>query len=251
MLRTKLTEENLRHLRSTEIDQPVSVSLVENLQELTADDVRKHPPFAFAPIIVMSNLERQRLNRVQVEAFAKAYGLLLIVWRMPLTDRYADAFDDNTFAQLYENEPGLWGYFARGAPAMLLRNIQATKCLVNGAMGHLHSLTFEDGEPNMIVEAQRVGGYQRVEIPTPPLSVNLQLELPDGDTGEGIESLVDGAVVVPILCDGPAAGTQEYETCSLFASMSNIPKCLRYSGPALTLAFALTDYKVQGASGGH
>ena len=110
-------QEDLIHLRSTEGDLPVRPALVASLRELTAADVRSHPPFAFAPIIVMSNLERHRLNKTQVEAFAKTYGLLLVVWRLPLTGRYADSFDEGTLAQLYENEPRLLGLLCQRGPS--------------------------------------------------------------------------------------------------------------------------------------
>ena len=77
----------------------------------------------------------------------------------------------------------------------------------------------------------------------PPLSINFQLVLPDGDDGAGIESLVGDAVVVPILC---SRHLQDHDMTSLFSCLKAMPKSVRYRGHAITLAFAVTDYKLQG-----
>ena len=65
----------------------------------------------------------------------------------------------------------------------------------------------------------------------------------EGDDGVGIESIVDDAVVVPII---QSTHPQEYDTTSLFACQKGIPKKLRYAGFGMTLAFAVTDFKLQG-----
>ncbi len=126
---------------------------------------------------------------------------------------------------------------------MLTENIQSTKLLVNGASGFLHSLTLSDTAPEHDRETIRSRGFKVVILDEPPFSVNFQLSLPDGDAGEGIESLVDDAVVVPVLQSKHA---QEHDTTSMYATMSCVPKTLRYRGHGLTLAFAVTDYKLQG-----
>ena len=77
----------------------------------------------------------------------------------------------------------------RGAPAMLTENIQPTKILVNGASGDMHSLTFAEQVPGDVVEAVDTAGYKQIVLDEPPLSINFQLVLPDGDDGAGIESL--------------------------------------------------------------
>ena len=62
----------------------------------------------FAPIGVLSHVERDTLNLAQLHAFACEFRLPLVRWRLPLVD---DAFTDAFWEQLYENEPNLWGYF--------------------------------------------------------------------------------------------------------------------------------------------
>ena len=144
---------------------------------------------------------------------------------------------------LYENEPGLWGVFVRGAPAMLTQNIQPTKFLVNGAWGYMHSLSFSDEAPEELATHVSGLGFRQVVLEEPPLTISFQLILPDGDDGTGIETLVDNSVVVPILKSQHA---ETHDTSSLWACMKRVPKTLRIHKHPIDLAFAVTDYKLQG-----
>ncbi|CAK0798449.1 unnamed protein product [Prorocentrum cordatum] len=223
-------QRELLQLRETSCPTPVPSSLINHLREVSPDDARSDPAWAFATIAVLSNYERHQLNRLQVEAFAKAFQLPLITWKCPLTGKAAELLDSADLDELYDNEPGLWGCFVRGAPAMLTENIQPTKFLVNGACGYMHSLTLQGD----------LGGDLDIGA---PLCINFQLSLPDGDDGEGIESPVDDAVVVPILCSKHPQG---HDTTSLFSCVKAAPKNARHRGRAIALAFAATDYKLQG-----
>ena len=169
-------------------------------------------------------------------------------WKAPLVGKEAERLDSDTLTELLEEEQGLWQYFVRGAPCMLLQNIQPTKALANGSMGHMHSLTFADGTPPLLAAAEATQRYAVVELLAAPLSINIKPDLPDGDNGTGIESLAAEDVVVPIL---ESTASLEYDTCSLFSTMANIPRTLHYRGHPLTLAFALTDFKVQGKTLGY
>ena len=86
-------------------------------------------------------------------------------------------------------------------------------------------------------------GYKLIELDEAPLAINFQLEMPEDDDKDGIESLVDDAIVVPILL---SKHSQSYDTSSLFACQKAVPKSLRFRGHAITLAFAVTDFKLQG-----
>ena len=130
-------------MRDLEVDEPVPGSFVKDLRELSFADTVDNPSFAFAHIAVLSNFERHKLNRMQAEAFAKAHKLPFVMWKMELVGRQFESMTDGQLKELFENEPGLWGYFVRGAPAMLTQNIQPTKILANGSMGFMHSLTFQ------------------------------------------------------------------------------------------------------------
>ena len=120
-------------------------------------------------------------------------------WKLPLSGRAAELLDATTLAELYEHEPGLWGTFVRGAPAMLTENIQSTKYLVNGANGHMHPLSFRGDPPHALSDGLLTGAYEEIILEEPPLCINFQLRLPDGDDGSGIDSLVTDAIVVPSL----------------------------------------------------
>lgn len=45
---------------------------------------------------------------------------------------------------LYRWEEGLWGYYVKGCPIIILVNINTSRGLVNGCSGRMDSLTLED-----------------------------------------------------------------------------------------------------------
>jgi hypothetical protein len=196
-------QEELLHLRDTAKDVPVPATLLDAMQEVSPSDVAEDPAWAWATVAVLSNYERHHLNRAQAEAFARAHKLPLVRWRLPVTGRSAEVLDATTLDELFDHEPGLWGTFVRGAPAMLTENIQPTKYLVNGASGYMHSLSFRGDPPAAVADGLRAGAYEEIILEEPPLCVNFQLNLPDGDDGADIDSLVPDAIVVPTLDTAP------------------------------------------------
>ena len=199
-------------------------TLVEALKEVSKADLATHPPFAFATIAVLSNYERQHLNRKQAEAFARAHGLPLVLWKHRLCGQAAELLDAAAVDEMYTHEPGLWGAFVRGAPAMLTQNIQPSNFLVNWACGFMHSLSFENGPPQELADTLATPGFCLVHLDEPPLCVNFQVTLPDADDGAGIESLVPEAVVVPVVT---SKHTEVHDTTSLWACIKGVPKHLR------------------------
>jgi len=191
---------------------------------------------------MLSNFERHHLNRMRAEEFAQWYQLPLIKWKLPLTGLASELLDATTLDELVENEPGLWGMFVGGAPAVLTENINATKLLTNGTCGYMHSLSFAGTPPAEVAHALDAPGFSIVILEEPPLSVNFQVTLPDGDSGDGIESFVEDAVVVPVVA---SKHTDVYDTCSLWACLKAVPKKFRFRPHPVTLAFAVTDYKLQ------
>ena len=67
---------------------------------------------------VVSRHERDVVNAAQLERFARAFGLPLFRWQLPLLDELPNV-DRN---DLYNAEPSLWGYFVEGAPINLTEN---------------------------------------------------------------------------------------------------------------------------------
>ena len=96
---------------------------------------------------------------------------------------------------------------------MMTENIQPTKFLVNGAAG---------------TDALAYRGFSIVQLDRPPLCVNFQVTLPDGEDGEGIEMLVADAIVVPIVL---SKQTEVHDTVSLWAC-EKCPKARPLQGPS-------------------
>jgi len=235
-------QEEQKQLRNTTVANPVPESLLRGLRAMTRQDLRSDPSWAFATICVLSNFERHHLNRLQATNFAKIHDIPLVVWRRKIKNRWLDTCDESTINELYENEPGAWEYFVRGAPAMLNENIQPTKYLANGAVGMFHSLSLV---PSAQHEEERIkaSGFARIELEQPPAIINFQLELPPEDDGKDIQTLVPGVVVIPVV---PSRNTFDYNSTSLFSCLKGVPKTLRCSTFPIDIAFAVTDYKLQG-----
>ena len=89
----------------------------------------------------------------------------------------------------------------------------------------------------------KASGFVRIELEKPPAIVNFQLELPPEDDGKDIQTLVPGVVVIPVV---PSRNTFDYNSTSLFACLKGVPKTLRCSTFPIDIAFAVTDYKLQG-----
>ena len=230
-------------MRDTHCETRVPRTLVDSLREVSEQDIVANPAWAFAPVAVLSNYERHHINRLPCEAFGKAFDLPVVKWKTQLTGRAAELLNQEDQDGLYEEEPGLWGYFVRGAPAMLTENIQPTKLLVNGACGHMHSLTFSESVSKDVIDDVNRPGYRLLELQEAQFAINFQLEALEDNDKVGIESLVDDAIVVPVLS---SKHSKSYNTSSLFACQKVVPKTLLVRGHGITLAFAVTDFKLQG-----
>ena len=112
---TKFTEY-LTQMRNVADERPVSAELLQGLHQVSSDDLNRDPEWRFAPIGVMSHIERDVLNLHQLKAFARHFGLPLVKWRLKMVDEVDDrALRDD----LYADEPNLWQYFVEGAPINL------------------------------------------------------------------------------------------------------------------------------------
>lgn len=98
---------------------------------------------------------------MQAAAFARAHRRPFVVWRHKLADRDAESLAHLDLSELFWGGPGLLGVFAEGALAMLLKNIQFTKALVNGGT------SFADGAPPELL-AERQAWYRMKERSCPP-----------------------------------------------------------------------------------
>jgi hypothetical protein len=218
-------------------------SLLKDLREVSENDLEEDLDWAVAPTAVLSNFERERLNQMKVSIYARMHNLPLVRWRKDVLGSSLDGYSNEILDELYVHEPGLWAYFCKGAPGFLLANTQPTKGLANGAAIVQHSLSFQGEPPAVFNLALNGSRFVEVELLEPPLSVNLELVLPDDDDGVGIETLVPGSIVFPLILSNIAT---DVDLTSLFAAIEGLPKTVQCKAFQYTLGFALTDFKIQG-----
>ena len=113
---------------------------------------------------------------------------------------------------------------------------------------------FSGVTPTELLVALQRGGFTELELTEVPLSVNVRVggteeepELWHGvaldDLSSVITSVVEAKQVVPLLVF-PSA--KQVDLFSLFAAQNNIPKYIKVRQHAYQMAFALTDFKLQG-----
>ena len=128
-----------QQMRRMNAAQPVPRAFLDALRTVSDADVAADAAWRFAPIGVLSHVERDTINLAQLRAFAAEFNLPLVRWRLELVDE--EAFGDGSVReQLYEEEPNLYGYFVEGAPVHLLETIKSVRKLVNGSPALLDSL---------------------------------------------------------------------------------------------------------------
>jgi hypothetical protein len=86
----ELFQKEVLQLRDTQCETLVSQTLVDSLGEVSEEDIAANPAWAFAPAAVLSNYERHHINRLQCEAFGKAFNLPVVKWKTQLTGRAAE-----------------------------------------------------------------------------------------------------------------------------------------------------------------
>ena len=183
--------------------------------------------------------------------------------------------------ELYKNEQNAWAYFVQGAPILISDNLRSTRKLVNGTPGLLYSLNFDDDNDRAKVDAAHAqakrfdfdGGY--VILNKPPLSVNTIVggtkEKPrlwhgvpliedlqelladtvsdishnnsDEDERDADERMLEQEQVIPLM---QSWNEHEVRVHSSVARARGIPYKLITRQHPYQLAFALTDYKLQG-----
>ena len=253
----------LKEMRCTDTMQPVSDAFLQHLRKVTMEDIVTDISWRFAPIGVLSHVERDTINHAQLKAFASQFKLPVIRWKLPLVD--GEALNAEVLNQLYENEPNLWGYFVEGAPVHITANINSVRKLVNGTPGLLHSLILnseahedraklvEGYETNTMVE-----GYETntmVTLAKPPRAVNIIVggtpskpmywhEVPL----EELSGLIPNDYyadeqVIPLFTE---ANDSEEDINSLYAAHQGIAHTLSVKAHGYAIAFAMTDFKLQG-----
>ena len=249
-------------MRDTGSMRPVPEELLKQLRTVSKDDRRRDESWNFAPVGVLSHVERDAINMHQLEAFARAFDVPLVKWPLQMVDEIEN---ERLRRDLYADEPNLWGYFVQGAPIHLTETLKSVRKLVNGSPALMDSLSFRDDEiPEQLARAYARGGFEVVELDEAPRAVNVRIggkQSPTGqvpgsapgsvlwhgieldDLSELITSVTSDAQVIPLLLSKNA---EEVELTGLVAATANIAETVMVRLHQYQLAFALTDFKLQG-----
>jgi hypothetical protein len=251
-----------KRMRRTDVAQPIDQALLDRLHPLSRADVSADEEWLFAPMAVLTQLERDHWNVEQAKAFAKTFRLPLFKWKLRIADK---DIDEKLHSGLYEEEPTLWHWFVRGAPVLLTENVKSTRGLVNGTSGVLDSLTFKGegtdaagDDPLRVAQLERArdaerqsaepGGYVGAAIEVPrPTAVHIRvgggkwhgvdMEVTAADIGE------PGEPVVPLL---EHKDQQTVVLRGAYAAIEGAPEETRVKMHAFMFASGLERSGVQG-----
>ena len=113
---------------------PVTREILDELRllQLTPQRIQNDPRFLFATELVLTNRERNEVNRIKCKQFAIFHKRLLV--KYPLrTDRELQQFAlEQQYDMRENNESALYGYFVSGMPGMIMENICTAKGITNG-----------------------------------------------------------------------------------------------------------------------
>ena len=241
--------EILAQMRELQHETPVGAEFRSALQVQSADE-KKDPDWIFAPIGVVSNDERHHLNAAQAYRWAQYHGLPLVRWKLPL--KGMERLEPAELTALYEEEPSLWGYFVKGAPAVLtVENLSQGRGLVNGTRVTLDSITMDQSlmlDVDALLHSVGPGGV--VTLPQQPLSIQVRPDVKSiflDRLREFSVSTDPNDVVISILQS--SLGEFEKELSSVW-SITHVGdrKVACQRTHLLELGFAFTDYKMQGKS---
>jgi hypothetical protein len=266
----------IQNMRTFNIANPISDDLLRALERrvLTSEDMND-PEWECAPICVTSNAERFSLMKAMAKKYAKRHGLPVVVWEYPTKAKtplkndanrkdYSELYDQvikhtALRSQLFQTSAGTMGMFVKGAPAYILENCNTDKRLSNGSFVRMHSLTFDDKNPDhsdrireieLLIENASPG--EEVTISLVPKYINVTFE-PDKEEGKSWpdnENLGAGPdeIVVPmpeqskrrlldVIIDFNPAGFDVKRQLGVECTVHRV-----------CLGFTLTCHKLQGAT---
>ena len=111
-------------------------------RKLTFAEVTANPAWASAPMLVGTNLDRQRANAMLLTSWARRTGRPVVTWHRKITTH---SIKDKAAAWVQARfHEALTAYFVVGAPAMVTTNIDKPRGLVNGAACRFVGLLYND-----------------------------------------------------------------------------------------------------------
>jgi hypothetical protein len=258
-------------MRRTDVVHPIPDMFLQQMRTVSKHDLEEDAAWLFAPIGVLSHVERDAINLGQLKAFAAKFNLPIVRWRNELVD--GSAFETHSIRdELFNHERNLWSYFVEGAPVLLGKTIKSVRKLVNGSPGLLDSLNVINAADLQRIENGYNTGFDKnmVTLESMPLAVNVvvggtedapilwhEVPLPDlsrlipeftiprsTEDFDGCEDERNNcAQVIPLLLS-PSSETAD--CYSVYAAQQGICNKILVRRHPYELAFALTDYKLQG-----
>ena len=132
-------------LRDRSVIYPITDEVLNNVKELTVQDLIDDPLFLESFITVGTNQERLALNLSHSRAYAVSRGLPLVRWKKELKGKLAAKLfvTPELEYDLYkcpEHEENLHQYFVDDISAIILTNKNTSRGIVNGAEVKLYGL---------------------------------------------------------------------------------------------------------------
>ena len=246
-------------MRRTDVKHPVPSQLIDNLKTISNEDVENDKAWQFALIGVRTHMEGDVLNYAQLINFAKTHNKPIVRWKL----RPCRPFQID-MEQVYEAETTLWGYYVQGAPILLTWNLKSARGLSNGVAALMYSLTLTEQQDRETVNAAQNMRGVVVTLTAPPHAINVIVggtkERPRYWHGNPLPDLSESLQfseekgtsqekeqIIPIMMTETAVQhIYSLQAARCLPMNRNGVGKLKMRVHPYQLAFALTDYKMQG-----
>ena len=217
----------------------------------------------FGPFATLSNAMRHSINRQKILEYGRYHRLPVFRWRWETASKVCIPDD------VYATEPSLWGYFCEGAPVQITlsgKEANPAKGVANGTCGTMVALQFST-TPDVVRHVLQQSGRYDGDVDDADGFVRLDRAAIEkvvirvsGAKWHGVDLPENVAPVLPTLTSPRQSGINT-KGCVALPLLHKQPKEARLTGtraaysylPKLMkrpcsyeLAFALTDYKLQG-----
>ena len=167
--------KHMKLIRKIHRGDGISQQDLDSFQFIDTKTIQKDSNWRYAPILVTSNFERAAITEQKAILFAKENNEHVFKWRLESKVVKGNASIDEISDPV--NYPGLWGFFVKGAPLYITKNISIDKHIANGTKGIFHSMVFDDEEKHKyvsLIEKQTKIG-QTIILDYPPDHIIVEL----------------------------------------------------------------------------
>jgi hypothetical protein len=130
---------SFRKLTATPVLTEDSISSIMDIDSTTND-----LSWIIAPVVAVTNEERQNCNSIRARIFAQALRKPVIRYELPLKLTSLQKLSPEEIRDIYESNVEPWGYFIPLAPAYLTENFNVSDGYANGTIVVQHSFTYSD-----------------------------------------------------------------------------------------------------------